>query len=50
MKITEVEVLILEAPGHGYESPQGAEGAYGMKFLGNRQSQDGCRDHRLRRH
>ena len=34
MKITDVEVLILEAPGRGYEAPEGAEEAYGIKYLG----------------
>jgi L-rhamnonate dehydratase len=33
MKITDVEVLVLEAPG-GYAAPEGGEEAYGIKYLG----------------
>jgi len=32
MKITDVELIVLEAPG-GYEAPRGAEEAYGIKYL-----------------
>jgi L-rhamnonate dehydratase len=32
MKITDIELMILEAPG-AYEAPQGAEEAYGIKYL-----------------
>ena len=34
MKITDVEVLFLKAPGGGYESPRGDEEAYGIKYMG----------------
>lgn len=34
MKITDVEVLILKAPGPGNVPPGGSEEAYGIKFLG----------------
>ena len=34
MKITDVEVLFLQAPGGGYESPRGDEEAYGIKYMG----------------
>ncbi|MGH9437186.1 MAG: mandelate racemase/muconate lactonizing enzyme family protein [Terriglobia bacterium] len=34
MKITDVDVLILEAPGRGNVPPAGSEEAYGTKFLG----------------
>ncbi|MGA8182262.1 MAG: mandelate racemase/muconate lactonizing enzyme family protein [Terriglobia bacterium] len=33
MKITNVEVLVLESPG-AYDAPEGAEEAYGIKYLG----------------
>lgn len=33
MKITDVELIVLEAPG-AYDAPQGAEEAYGIKYLG----------------
>jgi L-rhamnonate dehydratase len=33
VKITDVEILILEAPG-AYQIPKGAEEAYGIKYLG----------------
>lgn len=33
MKITDVELLVLEAPG-AYAAPQGSEEAYGIKYLG----------------
>jgi L-rhamnonate dehydratase len=33
MKITNVEVLVLEAPG-GYSAPEAGEEAYGIKYLG----------------
>jgi L-alanine-DL-glutamate epimerase-like enolase superfamily enzyme len=33
MKITAVDLLILEAPG-GYEAPEGADEAYGFRYLG----------------
>ncbi len=33
MKITDVEVLVLEAPG-GYDAPEDAGEAYGIKYLG----------------
>jgi L-rhamnonate dehydratase len=32
VKITDVEILVLEAPG-AYQSPKGAEEAYGIKYL-----------------
>jgi L-alanine-DL-glutamate epimerase-like enolase superfamily enzyme len=33
VKITDVELIVLEAPG-AYEAPEGAEEAYGVKYLG----------------
>jgi L-alanine-DL-glutamate epimerase-like enolase superfamily enzyme len=33
MKITDVEVIVLESPG-SYEAPKGSEEAYGIKYLG----------------
>jgi L-alanine-DL-glutamate epimerase-like enolase superfamily enzyme len=33
MKITDVQVIVLESPG-SYEAPKGSEEAYGIKYLG----------------